>query len=111
MGEVRNLKKRSNSQVSVRLLKIAKPLLPVMTIAILMGVVGFLCASFITIFGGYAMLNVLGISSSFSISSIFISVIGFALMRGGFRYAEQAGNHYIAFRLLAIVRGEVFHPV
>lgn len=105
------MNKRSNLQVAFRLLSIAKPLLPIMGITISMGVIGFLCATFITVFRGYAMLNVLGISNSLSVSTIFVSVIVFALIRGGLRYAEQASNHYIAFKLLAIIREKVFRAL
>lgn len=102
------IKQRSGLTVMLRLIGLVKPLAGYMIIAILMGLAGHLCASFITIFGGYAILDVIGYDNRFSITFIFVSVILFALVRAGFRYAEQSCNHFIAFRLLAIIRDKVF---
>ena len=38
----------------------------------------------------------------------FACILVFALLRGVLRYAEQASNHYIAFKLLALIRDKVF---
>ena len=43
-----------------KLIGLVKPLTGYMVLAITMGLIGHLCASLITIFGGYAVLNVLG---------------------------------------------------
>lgn len=102
------IKQRSGLTVMLRLIGLVKPLAGYMIIAILMGLAGHLCASFITIFGGYAILDVIGYDTRFSLTFIFVSVILFALVRAGFRYAEQSCNHFIAFRLLAIIRDKVF---
>ena len=53
-------------------------------------------------------MEIMGYPVPFSRMLIFISVIIFAVMRGLLRYAEQASNHYIAFRLLALIRDRVF---
>jgi len=105
------IKQRSGLTVMLRLIGLVKPLAGYMIIAILMGLAGHLCASFITIFGGYAILDVIGYDTRFSITFIFVSVILFALVRAGFRYAEQSCNHFIAFRLLAIIRDKVFRAL
>ncbi|MGN0593246.1 MAG: thiol reductant ABC exporter subunit CydC, partial [Ruminococcus sp.] len=99
---------RSNFGVMLRLVGLVKPLIGFMILAVLMGCVGFLCAEFITIFGGYAILNVLGLDNTFSLTSIFVSVVIFAVARGLLRYGEQSCNHYIAFKLLALIRDKVF---
>ena len=91
-----------------RLIGLVKPLTGYMLLAILMGLVGNLCASFITIFGGYAVLKLLGIPTPFTITGMFVLVCVFALLRGILRYAEQACNHFIAFKLLALIRDKVF---
>lgn len=101
-------KKRSGLTVMLRLIGLVKPLAGYMVLAIIMGLAGHLCASFITIFGGYAVLDVLGYDTPLGLSVIFASVIIFALVRAGFRYAEQSCNHFIAFKLLAIIRDKVF---
>lgn len=102
------MKKRSNFSVMARLIGLVKPLTGYMILAILMGIIGNLCATFITIFGGYAILDLLEFSVPITITVAFISVVIFAVLRGVLRYAEQACNHYIAFKLLALIRDEVF---
>ena len=102
------MRKRSNIKVMASLIGLVKPLTGYMILAILMGIIGHLCASFITIFGGYALLDVLGFSVPFSSLFAFISLGVFALLRGVLRYAEQACNHFIAFKLLALIRDKIF---
>jgi ATP-binding cassette subfamily C protein len=102
------MKKRSGFCVMMRLVGLVKPLAGYMTAAIVMGLIGHLCASFITIFGGYAVLDALGIKTPFSLGFLFASVCVFALLRGILRYAEQGCNHFIAFKLLALIRDKVF---
>lgn len=102
------MKKRSNFSVMARLIGLVKPLTGYMILAILMGIIGNLCATFITIFGSYAILDLLEFSVPITITVAFISVVIFAVLRGVLRYAEQACNHYIAFKLLALIRDEVF---
>ncbi len=92
----------------LRLIGLIKPLLGFMILAVTMGIIGHLCASFITIFGGYALLDILGMNSPVALNSVFVCVIIFALIRGFLRYGEQSCNHYIAFKLLAIIRDHVF---
>lgn len=102
------MKKRSNIKVMASLIGLVKPLTGYMILAILMGIIGYLCASFITIFGGYALLDVLGFSVPLSALFAFISLGVFAFLRGVLRYAEQACNHFIAFKLLALIRDKIF---
>lgn len=102
------MKRRSGWNVMLQLVGLVKPLAGFMVLAVFMGLVGHLCAAFITIFGGYAVLDLLGMETPFSLQVIFISVCVFALLRGFLRYAEQACNHYIAFKLLALIRDKVF---
>lgn len=101
-------KKRSGFAVMCGLIGMVKPLAGFMTIAVIMGIIGHLMAIFITVFGAMAVLNVLGIKIHFSLGVIFASVLIFALVRGVLRYAEQACNHFIAFKLLALIRDKVF---
>lgn len=58
-----------------------------------------------------AAANILGFSLSVSITTIFILVCVLALLRGVLRYAEQACNHFIAFKLLALIRDKVFRAL
>ncbi len=105
------MKKRNGFTVMARLIGLVKPLAGFMVLAILMGLIGHLCASFITIFGGYAVLDLLHFNTPMGLTAIFISVGIFALLRGILRYAEQACNHFIAFKLLALIRDKVFQAL
>ena len=100
--------KRSGLNVMTRLIGLVKPMLGFMLLAIVMGLLGNLCATFITVFGGYAILNVLHPEWSMSLGWVFAAVLLFALVRGFLRYAEQSCNHFIAFKLLALIRDKVF---
>ena len=99
---------RSNIKLVFKLLTLVKKMIPFIILAILMGVVGFLCAIGITVLGGYALLDASGLDVSISMKTAFTLIVVFALLRGGLRYAEQASNHYIAFKLLAILRDKIF---
>ena len=100
---------RTPAAIVARLIVLVKPMLPIMVAAIVMGVAGHFCATFITIFGGFAILTAAGLQSPLpAVGTAFGCILAFALLRGVLRYAEQASNHYIAFRLLALIRDKVF---
>lgn len=100
--------KRSGFTVMAKLIGLVKPLALYMVLAVTMGFIGHLCASFITIFGGFAVLELTDIGSPLSLTIIFISLAVFSVLRAALRYAEQACNHFIAFKLLALIRDKVF---
>ena len=102
------MKRRSGFAVMARLIGLVEPLAGFMALAVLMGLAGHLCASFITILGGYAALVLLGFDMTFKPEAIFICVLAFAALRAILRYAEQSCNHFIAFKLLALIRNKVF---
>lgn len=102
------MKKRSNLSIMLRLITLVKPLAGYMMAAVAMGVAGFLCAQFITILGCYAMFDVLKLHTGISISAIFVLVLVLAVLRAVLKYGEQSCNHFIAFKLLAIIRDHVF---
>ncbi len=102
-------KHRSPAAIVGRLIVLVKPMLPIMLAAIVMGVAGHFCATFITLFGGFALLAAAGLPSPLhTAGTAFGCILLFALLRGVLRYAEQASNHYIAFKLLALIRDKVF---
>lgn len=94
----------STIQIFSRLIKLVFPLTGFMICAILMGVAGFLCAIFIPVLSSMALVN----NPLFSFHTIEVLLFVCALLRGILRYAEQACNHYIAFKLLARIRNQVF---
>ena len=102
------MKRRSGFSVMARLIGLVKPLAGLMVLAVAMGLAGHLCASFITVFGGYAVLGLLGFDAPLRLKAIFASVVLFAVLRAVLRYAEQSCNHFIAFKLLALIRDKVF---
>ena len=101
-------KRRSGIRIMGQLIGLVKPLFHVMTAAVILGVVGYLCAIFLTVFAGMALLNVLGIDRSIPLITLFVILAAAAVLRGILHYGEQACNHYIAFKLLALIRHKVF---
>ena len=100
--------RRNGFQVMSKLIGLVKPLTGYMILAISMGLIGHLAATFITVFGGFALLEVLIPTTKSDLLFLFVSVLIFAVARGFLRYAEQACNHFIAFKLLALIRDKVF---
>ena len=113
-------KRRSDIAIMRRLIVLVKPLTGVMITGIILGVAGFLCAIFLTIVGGIGVIKGLSVFGGdvifgstaldevISWNQIFVLLIGLALARGILHYGEQYCNHYIAFRILAIIRHKVF---
>lgn len=102
------MKKRGNFKVMLSLVGLVKPLLLVMILAIFMGVVGHIAASIITILGGVIFVNMLNEVNSFPYQILLYVIFGAAVLRGILRYAEQASNHYIAFKILALLRDKIY---
>ena len=102
------MKKRSNLEIMAKLVGMVRPLLGYMLLAITLGLIGHLLASFITIFAGYAALKVWGFPIAHSFAFFFVCMVVFAIARGFARYTEQSCNHYIAFKLLALIRAKAF---
>ena len=102
------MKRRSGFQIMARLIVELKPLAPVMLITIGMGVLGFLAAIAIATFGAVALGVLIGEVTSFTFKSAVIVMIVCAVLRGLFRYCEQLSGHYIAFKILVILRDKIF---
>lgn len=113
--------RRSAIQIMGQLIGLVKPLLIFMIAAILLGTVGYLCAIFLTILAGQVVAHGL-IPQLFyrmrnqrlvfmPVKTILTIMIVIALLRGILHYLEQYCNHYIAFRLLAIIRHKVFEAL
>ncbi len=79
-----------------------------MCAAILLGVTGYLCAIFLTVLAGVGILQIMGIWQGVSLTTLFVCLAVIAVLRGILHYGEQACNHYIAFKLLALIRHKVF---
>ncbi|OFL95621.1 MULTISPECIES: thiol reductant ABC exporter subunit CydC [Haemophilus] len=90
------------------LLKLVTPLAHIMAFTITMGTLGFLAAIFIMVLGAMGLVNLLNFDTHLSFSGILIALIVLAVARGALRYLEQMSGHYIAFKLLALLRDKVF---
>lgn len=115
--------RRSAVVIMGKLIGLVKPLFPIMMAAILLGTLGYLSAIFLTIFAGQGILS--GLKELFDIVAakngngvwiahltgvkvLFVCMIVMAVLRGVLHYIEQYCNHFIAFKLLAIIRHKVF---
>lgn len=123
-GSTTGTKRRSAGKIMLQLIDLIKPLLHIMLLAIILGTAGYLCAIFLTILAGQTILRglldgglgmTLPVSLSgnlflggLSVKGIFILMAVIAVLRGVLHYAEQYCNHFIAFKLLAIIRHKVF---
>ena len=113
-------KRRSAWKIMTQLIGLVKPLLHIMLAAIILGTLGYICAIFLTILAGQTILKGLAessaegiaaaglISGGWSTGKIFAIMAVIAVLRGVLHYAEQYCNHFIAFKLLAIIRHKVF---
>ena len=90
------------------LLKLVTPLAHIMAFTITMGTLGFLAAIFIMVLGAMGLVNLLNFDTHLSFSGILTALIILAVARGALRYLEQMSGHYIAFKLLALLRDKVF---
>lgn len=114
-------KRRSAIQIMGSLIGLVKPLLHIMLVAIILGTLGYLCAIFLTILAGQVIVHGLltGVAGMIvpvekmwlvftPVKTIIIVMIVIAVLRGILHYVEQYCNHFIAFKLLAIIRHKVF---
>ena len=92
-----------------------------MLAAIILGTLGYLCAIFLTILAGQVIVHGLltGVAGMIvpvdnmwlvltPVKTIITVMIVMAVLRGILHYVEQYCNHFIAFKLLAIIRHKVF---
>ena len=114
-------KRRSAIQIMGSLIGLVKPLLHIMLAAIILGTLGYLCAIFLTILAGQVIVHGLltGVAGMIvpvdnmwlvltPVKTIITVMIVMAVLRGILHYVEQYCNHFIAFKLLAIIRHKVF---
>ena len=98
--------RRKGIRIMGGLIGLVKPLLPVMFLAVLLGTLGYLCAIFLTILAGYGLLQLF--FEAGQLGTLFAALGILAVLRGLFHYGEQYCNHFIAFKLLALIRHKVF---
>ena len=92
-----------------RLIVLVRTLLPVMLLAIFFGSIGHLCAIAVTVSAASGIAGITGQSAPLlPLRVLPYFLIAFAVCRGVFHYAEQYCNHFIAFKLLAVIRHRIF---
>lgn len=102
------MRERSTLSIFMSMIGLVKPLKYSMFIAVLFGTLGHLCAIAIPVLGIVAILSVTGFEGAISTGNIFAIMLCCGVARGVFAYLEQNRNHYIAFRLLALIRDKIF---
>ncbi|HJC15903.1 MAG TPA: ABC transporter ATP-binding protein/permease [Candidatus Fusicatenibacter intestinigallinarum] len=112
------MKRRNGIQIMGSLIGLVRPLIHIMAAAVVMGVIGYLCAIFLTILAGSVLVRELlsrsgavlqdGFLYAFSYKEILAALVILAVLRGVLHYIEQYCNHFIAFKLLAMIRHKVF---
>ena len=100
--------RRGGAVIMANLLLLLGSLAYIMVLAVINGSLGFLCAMGVTLFGAVGVAKALGESIALSYSAIIAFAVGCGVLRGILRFFEQYSNHYIAFRLLAVLRDKIF---
>lgn len=100
--------RRSGARIMASLITLLGSLAYIMVLAVINGSLGFVCAMSVTLFGAVGAAKALGEPVALSYGMIAALAVGCGVLRGLLRYAEQYGNHYIAFRLLAVLRDKIF---
>lgn len=100
--------RRSGAKIMASLIALLGSLLIIIVLAVINGSIGFVCAMGVTVSGAVGIAKVLGEDIALSYGWIVGMAIGFGVLRGILRYFEQYSNHYIAFKLLAVLRDKVF---
>lgn len=102
------MERKSGFQIMKRLIVELKPLTPFMFITVIAGVLGFLAAISIAAFGSIALGVLIGEITSITFKSAVIVMLVGSVLRGLLRYCEQLSGHYIAFKILVILRDKIF---
>lgn len=102
------MKRRSGFHIMKRLIVELKPLAPIMAITITLGIIGFLASISIASFGAIAMGAFIGDITFITFKGAMVVMVICALIRGFLRYGEQLSGHYIAFKILYILRDKMF---
>lgn len=100
--------RRSGAKIMTSLILFLGSLTYIMILAVINGSAGFLCAMGVTLMGAVGIAKALGEPMELSYAVIITLAVGCGVLRGLLRYLEQYSNHYIAFRLLAVLRDKIF---
>lgn len=103
-----NAERAGGAKIMARLIVLLGSLAYIMVFAVVNGSLGFISAMGVTLFGAIGIAKALGEQIAMSYGLIIGLAVGCGVLRGLLRYAEQYCNHYIAFRLLAVLRDKIF---
>lgn len=98
----------SGGRIMASLIVLLGSLAYVMVFAVINGSLGFVCSMGVTVFGAVGVAKALGEQIALSYGVIIGMAVGLGVLRGGLRFIEQYCNHYIAFKLLAVLRDKIF---
>ena len=98
----------SGGRIMASLIALLGSLAYAMVFAVINGSLGFVCSMGVTVFGAVGVAKALGEQIALSYGVIIGMAVGLGVLRGGLRFVEQYCNHYIAFRLLAVLRDKIF---
>ena len=91
-----------------RMIGLVRPLAAHLALAVALGTAGSLAATFVAAFGGYGIMAATGQGTGLAVASACVLAVACGVLLGPLHYGEQLANHYIAFRLLALIRDHVF---
>lgn len=100
--------RRSGIKIMSSLILLLGSLSYIMILAVINGSAGFICAMGVTLMGAVGAAKAIGEPIALSYGAIAAAAVGCGALRGLLRYFEQYSNHYIAFRLLAVLRDRIF---
>lgn len=100
--------RRSGARIMASLILLLENLAGIMVLAVFNGTLGFICAMAVPLLGAVGVAKALGEAIPLSFGAIMVLAVGCGVLRGILRYLEQYSNHYIAFRLLAVLRSKIF---
>ena len=100
--------RRSGANIMANLILLLGSLSYIMVLAVINGSAGFVSAMGVTLFGAVGIAKALGEPVALSYGMIGALAILCGAVRGVLRFFEQYGNHFIAFKLLAVLRDKIF---
>lgn len=102
-------KRRNAFTIMFRLFKLIGSFTLVLFLAVLNGTIGNLLGTSVLVFGSLAVAKIIDASLvSLSLNVLLTLCIVSGVLKGILKYLEQYSNHFIAFKILAILRDKIF---
>ncbi len=102
-------KRRNAFTIMFRLFKLIGSFTLVLFLAVINGTIGNLLGTSVLVFGSLAVAKIIDASLvSLSLNVLLTLCIVSGVLKGILKYLEQYSNHFIAFKILAILRDKIF---